>query len=105
MHNGVDIAIPGGTALPAIGGGVVESVGYNTTSGNYIRIRMPNGDIYSYAHMQNKTSLKAGQEIQSGTVLGKVGSTGRSTGNHLHLRYQKKTKNGYQDVDPLSMFQ
>lgn len=103
MHNGVDIAIPGGTELPAIGGGVVESVGHDALSGNYIRVKMPNGDVYSYAHLKEKSPLKNGQSVNSGDILGKAGSTGRSTGNHLHLSYKKRTKNGLVNVDPLSV--
>lgn len=103
MHNGVDFAIPGGTPLAAIGGGVVESVGYDDISGNYIRVKMPNGDVFSYAHMKEKSPLKKGQSISAGDVIGKVGSTGRSTGNHLHLTYKKQTKNGLINVDPLSI--
>lgn len=85
MHKGVDFAAPPGTPIYAAGDGTIERIGPNGAYGNYIRIRH-RGDLKTaYAHMRGfKRGLKAGSRVKQGEVIGYVGTTGRSTGPHLH---------------------
>ena len=82
-HKGMDIAAPGGTNIIALGGGKVVESQYNSQRGWYIRIDHGNYCTL-YQHMQAASPFKAGQVVKKGNVVGKVGSTGHSTGNHLH---------------------
>lgn len=84
-HNGQDWAAPAGTPIMAAGEGVVIAASTNNRSGNFVRIRHPDGSITGYAHLKEVPALKPGQEVPQGAVIGTVGSTGRSTGNHLHF--------------------
>lgn len=84
-HTGTDFAAPSGTKIISITDGVVDKAGYAAGSyGNYIYIRSGNMQI-RYAHMRNPTHLRKGQSVTAGQVIGYVGSTGNSTGPHLHL--------------------
>jgi len=85
-HKGVDYAAPVGTEVFAAGDGVIEKR-YNSKSyGNYIRIRHDNGFSTAYAHLHSfSRGMKEGTTVKRGQVIGKVGSTGRSTGPHLHF--------------------
>lgn len=85
MHKGVDFAAPTGTPIYAAGDGVVEFSGRNSGYGNYIRIRHNSKLKTAYAHMSRiRSSVKSGTRVKQGQVIGYVGSTGRSTGPHLH---------------------
>lgn len=85
MHKGVDFAAPRGTPIYAAGDGVVEKMGKNGSYGNYVRIRHGGGMKTAYAHMKGfKAGLFTGAKVKQGEVIGYVGSTGRSTGPHLH---------------------
>ncbi len=93
MHKGVDFAAPTGTPIYAGGNGIVEYVGWNGGYGKYIRIRHNNGYKTAYAHLSNyKKSISKGVRVNQGEVIGYVGSTGNSTGPHLHYEiiYQNK---------------
>jgi len=93
MHKGVDFAAPTGTPIYAGGNGIVEYVGRNGGYGKYIRIRHNNGYKTAYAHLSNyKKSISKGARVNQGEVIGYVGSTGNSTGPHLHYEiiYQNK---------------
>ncbi len=93
MHKGVDFAAPTGTPIYAGGNGIVEYVGRNGGYGKYIRIRHNNGYKTAYAHMSNyKKGISKGVRVNQGEVIGYVGSTGNSTGPHLHYEiiYQNK---------------
>lgn len=85
-HKGIDIGAPKGTAIKAAAGGTVtvSSYGYNGGYGNYVIVSHGNGIQTVYGHC---TALKVsvGQKVSQGQVIATVGSTGRSTGNHLHL--------------------
>lgn len=102
-HSGVDFA--GKTAgaalgkpIPSITGGKVITVYKNNkTAGNGVIVQAPDGTQIKYFHMQHTPNVKVGQTINVGTNLGKIGSTGRSTGPHLHLQAVKNGKN----VDPM----
>ena len=102
MHKGTDFAAPRGTPIYAGGSGVIEKAGPNGTFGNYIRIRHSNTWSTAYAHMHNfAKGMKPGKRVTQGQVIGYVGTTGRSTGNHLHYEV---LKNGTQ-VNPMKMKQ
>ena len=85
MHKGVDFGVPTGTPILAAGNGVIEAIGYNGGYGNYIRIRHNSTYKTAYAHMSRfAQGLVAGSRVRQGQTIGFVGSTGRSTGPHLH---------------------
>ncbi len=93
MHKGVDFAAPTGTPIYAGGNGIVEYVGRNGGYGKYVRIRHNNGYKTAYAHLSNyKKGISKGVRVNQGEVIGYVGSTGNSTGPHLHYEiiYQNK---------------
>ncbi len=85
MHTGVDWAAPRGTPILAAGNGIIEAVGGKGGYGNYIRIRHANGYKTAYGHLYKYAQgLKKGMKVKQGQVIGYVGSTGRSSGPHLH---------------------
>ncbi len=85
MHKGVDFAAPKGTPIYAGGNGIIEFAGRNGGYGKYIRIRHNNGYKTAYAHLSNyKKGISKGVRVNQGEVIGYVGSTGNSTGPHLH---------------------
>lgn len=85
MHKGVDFAARTGTPIMAAGDGVVEVAGRNGGYGNYVRLRH-NGSIKTaYAHLSKfAKGTRKGARVKQGEIIGYVGSTGRSTGPHLH---------------------
>jgi len=91
FHGGVDMACPKGTAIHVPADGVIVKSGWNGGYGNYIKIKHGNGYETVYGHL-SKVSVKKGQKIKKGDVIGKVGSTGRSTGAHLHYEILKNKK-------------
>ena len=84
MHNGVDLAAPKGTPIYAAKAGKVTVAGWGSQSGNYVSINHGDGFASIYMHMTNYI-VSAGQYVSQGQVIGYVGSTGISTGNHLHF--------------------
>lgn len=89
-HTGVDFAAAGGTEIYAIADGVVTVSGWHYSYGNYVQVYHgtdDQGNSYAslYAHMFQTPSVSEGQTVTQGQLLGYVGSTGNSTGNHLHL--------------------
>lgn len=96
MHKGVDFAAPIGTPVYAGGNGVIEMVGVNGGYGKYIRIRHNNEYKTAYAHLNSyRKGISKGVRVNQGEVIGYVGSTGKSTGPHLHYEiiYQNKKVN------------
>ncbi|MFN0023789.1 MAG: peptidoglycan DD-metalloendopeptidase family protein [Parvularculaceae bacterium] len=92
-HKGVDFAASRGTPIMAAGDGVIEKAGPFGTFGNYIRIRHAQGYKTAYAHMNSiKKGVRAGARVRQGEVIGTVGSTGRSTGPHLHYEVHLKDR-------------
>lgn len=83
-HSGIDIPAPTGTEIHAACGGEVAWAYYSSTAGNWVGIDHGNGLYTVYMHM-SKILVTEGQQVQTGDVIGLVGSTGRSTGPHLHL--------------------
>jgi len=88
QHTGIDIPAPKGTKIKAAADGEVIKVGYNTAYGNRVIISHGGGIQTLYGHM-SKTACKVGQKVSAGDVIGYVGSTGYSTGNHLHFSVLK----------------
>ena len=85
MHKGLDFAAPTGTPIFAAGNGIVEYVGRNGGYGKYIRIRHDGTYKTAYAHLNSyKKGIGNGVRVKQGDIIGYVGSTGRSTGPHLH---------------------
>lgn len=97
FHNGVDFAAGCGTPLHASAGGTVVAAGvHNGTGGNRVEIRHSSGITSTYSHMQG-IGVRAGQQLERGQVIGSVGSTGASTGCHLHYEVWE----GAATVDPM----
>jgi murein DD-endopeptidase MepM/ murein hydrolase activator NlpD len=85
MHTGVDWATPYGTPIFASGNGVVEKVGPEGGYGKYVRLKHNNGYETAYGHMSAfAKGLEPGKRVRQGQVIGFVGSTGQSTGPHVH---------------------
>ena len=100
MHKGTDFAAPSGTPIYAAGDGTVDMIGRRGGYGNYIRLRHSSEFSTAYAHMKGfKKGLKRGARVKQGQVIGYVGTTGRSTGPHLHYEV---LKSGVQ-INPMSL--
>ena len=97
FHHGVDIAVAAGTPVHAtLEGEVVGSGWDNNGAGNYVKIRHPDGKESRYYHLSSR-DVKVGQKIKQGDIIGKVGSTGRATGPHLHFEVRDSNGNS---MDP-----
>ena len=96
-HRGIDIAGPKGTKVMSIADGKIIHSGRKGGYGRMIEVQHENNLRSRYAHL-SATLVKKGQRVSRGDVIGRVGSTGRSTGPHLHLEVLKNKKN----VNPLS---
>jgi len=100
MHTGVDWAAPTGTPILAAGDGTIEMAERHGGYGNYIRIRHANGFATAYGHMVRfAPGSKPGARVKQGQIIGFVGSTGRSTGPHLH--YEVMVNNKF--VNPMTI--
>lgn len=94
LHAGIDLAAPAGTPIYAAASGYVQVAGWSSGGyGNYVIIyhgKMTDGNVYStlYGHMRS-VATSAGRYVNQGDLIGYVGSTGNSTGNHLHLEVWK----------------
>lgn len=88
FHTGIDLANASGTAILASKNGVVERVGYQGTYGNVVIINHGNGVTTLYAHLSG-FNVKVGQNVQQGQRIASMGSTGRSTGPHLHFEIRQ----------------
>jgi murein DD-endopeptidase MepM/ murein hydrolase activator NlpD len=95
-HLGVDYAAPTGTPVRTVGDGIVEFAGQQNGYGNVVQIKHNNARSTLYAHL-SRIDVKMGQRIEQGQRIGAVGSTGWSTGPHLHFEFRV---NG-QHQDPL----
>ncbi len=85
LHKGTDFAAPTGTPIYAAGHGTIERANRNGGYGNYVRIRHSRGYETAYAHLSRfAKGMKSGTRVRQGDVIGYVGSTGASTGPHLH---------------------
>ena len=90
MHRGLDFAAPSGTPVFAAGDGVIEKAGWNGSYGKYIRIRHTGTYKTAYAHLSGfHKNVRIGKRVLQGKIIGYVGTTGRSTGPHLHYEVIK----------------
>ncbi len=84
-HNGIDIAAGAGSAIGAIAGGAILTSGFNSGFGNWVAVRHDNNIVSVYAHMRSPSGIANGTVVNAGSIIGYEGSTGNSTGSHLHL--------------------
>ncbi|MEM5515518.1 M23 family metallopeptidase [Henriciella sp. AS95] len=84
LHKGTDFAAPSGTPVYAAGHGTIERANRYGGYGNYVRIKHANGYSTAYAHLSRFGKFRSGQRVRQGDIIGYVGSTGASTGPHLH---------------------
>ena len=99
FHNGVDMGAPGGSPILAAYDGTVAAAGYSSTMGNYIYVNHGSGLVTIYMHA-SALYVSAGQSVSKGDKIAAVGTTGRSTGNHLH--FGVRLNGSY--VDPMGYF-
>ncbi|MCZ0092970.1 peptidoglycan DD-metalloendopeptidase family protein [Bacillus sonorensis] len=95
-HKGLDLAAKAGTPVKAVRAGKVITATYSKTAGNWVVIQQDDGTVAKYMHMQKGLKVKKGDVVSAGQTIGKVGSTGHSTGNHLHLQIEQNGK----PIDP-----
>lgn len=91
MHQGVDISAPTGARVLASAEGTVVRSGYDSGYGNFIEIRHPNGVNTFYGHLSAiEAGMTSGARVGGGQLIGRVGSTGYSTGPHLHFEVRRR---------------
>lgn len=98
-HDGVDFAAAAGTPVRVVAGGTVVRAGVNGGYGNFVEVRHPDGTVTGYGHLQG-FNVKEGDVLARGQTLGRVGSTGNSSGPHLHLRARRDGES----IDPATLF-
>ena len=102
MHRGIDFVVPRGTPVRATGDGVVEEAGWHGGYGRYVRIRHASGIRTAYAHLSHiSRDIRRGARLTMGTVIGLSGSSGLSTGPHLHYEVLR----GEVAIDPAALRQ
>ena len=98
-HRGIDIAAPIGTPIVAAASGEVISAGWNSGGyGNLVKLKHPNGSVTFYAH-NHRIMVRRGQKVKQGQQIAQMGSTGYSTGSHLHFEIRSNGKNA---VNPIA---
>ena len=101
MHNGIDIPAPSGTKIVAASDGTLAWANYSSTAGNWIGINHGNNVYSVYMHQSSfAKGLKVGQKIRKGQTIGYVGTTGNSTGNHLHFEIRMGGAGGTERRNP-----
>lgn len=98
MHQGLDLAAPWGVPIRAAANGTVSFAGWHGGHGNMVQLAHGGGTGTGYAHM-SRIAVSPGEQVTQGQVIGFVGSTGQSTGSHLHFEAYR----GGIPVDPRSM--
>ena len=100
-HGGVDWAVPAGTKVAAMGGGEVIEVQATDKGGfgKYVKVRHPDGTVSTYAHLDS-VDVKVGDPVSAGAIIARSGSTGNSTGPHLHVEVEDAEGN---TLDPLAL--
>ncbi|MET9803631.1 LysM peptidoglycan-binding domain-containing M23 family metallopeptidase [Streptomyces sp. NPDC006368] len=99
-HTGVDFTASSGTSVKAVGPGTVVSAGWSGSYGNEVVIKHADGNYSQYAHLSS-LSVSSGQSVSGGQQIGLSGSTGNSTGPHLHFEIRTSPSYG-SDIDPLA---
>jgi murein DD-endopeptidase MepM/ murein hydrolase activator NlpD len=95
-HTGLDFAAPEGTEIRSIGPGVVVSTAYDGAFGNKTVVRLVDGTVLWYCH-QSEFGVHPGERVKPGDLIGYIGSTGNTTGPHLHLEVHP---HGGEAIDP-----
>jgi hypothetical protein len=103
-HTGIDIAAPAGTSIKAAEKGLVLEAGYSSVYGNFVTLTHSGGIRTFYAHMQQRSSLTVGDPVGRGKVIGRVGSTGVSTGPHLHFEVRVNVEGDYVPHNPMGWY-
>lgn len=99
-HDGIDIAARRGTPVRAAAGGYVAEIGWRGSYGRFIRIRHSDHVETAYAHLSRfARGLKAGRRVRQDAIIGYVGTTGQSSGPHLHFELRRHG----QPIDPLAL--
>ncbi|MFK4101380.1 M23 family metallopeptidase [Streptomyces sp. NPDC019531] len=98
-HTGVDLAVPKGTPVYAVGTGVVVLASWSGSYGKAVTIRMSDSRYVVYGHL-SRISVARGAKVKAGTRIGSSGSTGRATGPHLHFEVRARRPYG-SDIDPV----
>ncbi|WP_306250058.1 M23 family metallopeptidase [Parvularcula sp. IMCC14364] len=99
-HKGTDFGARSGTPIMAAGDGVIERANRFGSYGNYVRIRHANGYKTAYAHLKGfARGIKSGTQVRQGQIIGYVGSTGASTGPHLHYEVLRNNK----QINPMTI--
>ena len=88
-HKGHDYAAAEGTPIYAAAAGTVITAGYSYSAGYWVVINHGNGLVSKYMHMYAMPAVRAGQRVAKGQYIGGVGTTGQSTGNHLHFQVEE----------------
>ena len=91
MHEGIDLAAPQGTEVYAAGNGIVTEAGFDPIYGNYVIIKHENNWASLYGHLQ-RIGISLKSSVKAGTIIGWVGTTGQSTGPHLHFELRQNGK-------------
>ncbi|NXY99550.1 M23 family metallopeptidase, partial [Streptomyces sp. BR123] len=99
-HTGVDFIASSGTTVKAVGAGTVVSAGWGGAYGNEVIIRHADGKYSQYGHL-SRLSVSVGQSVSGGQAIGLSGSTGNSTGPHLHFEIRTGPSYG-SDIDPIA---
>ncbi|MFH8608827.1 M23 family metallopeptidase [Streptomyces sp. NPDC018029] len=99
-HTGIDLAVPEGTPVYAVGAGTVLVARWSGAYGNAVTVRMPDGHYALVAHLSS-IAVREDQAVEAGFLLGRSGATGRATGPHLHLEIRARREYG-SDIDPVS---
>ena len=86
-HKGIDIVLNNDN-IPSVMSGSVAAVGYSSSAGNYVKINQTDGTTASYFHLASLPSLSVGEYVEAGQKIGVHGSTGISTGKHLHFQIE-----------------
>lgn len=89
FHSGVDFAAPAGSRVLATGPGVVSYSGYKSGYGYVVEVTHPGGDVTRYGH-NSRNLVREGQILEKGQAVAIIGSTGRSTGTHVHFEVERE---------------
>ena len=98
-HDGLDMAAPGGTPIMASRAGTVVESSYHYSAGNHVIIQHDNGYYTYYMHM-NAPGIASGSTVSAGDIIGNVGTTGSSTGDHLHFGISTGLWSGFMNPAP-----